>query len=459
MTHKPFAEIDPALEGANLAATPVPVKFGGSFNMDPALLVLPEGVDQAAISGASGQALSFSSELLSALTPGLPAGEMVARPEGMENVDPRLIAAGLDPAQMEKILASLAEHNRPAPQGVPFQQAQIPAVTTVANAQLPAPVVAPSGDVAIATVVFQPAPTGTTINSQAALSDVVVKTTAPVTESGALDSMITTEDGFDPLEFRLAQKPSRYNSVAPFVVSAATAEVSGSQTTSTPTAAAPQVVKGQMNQQAQVDATPAFTSAFADASNGLLPDSGLLANDGAMVSATGSALPVQLNTLTNSVLQNVTATQSHPATQAVAAAMNKLAQNGSSSQTLAIQLDPPDLGRVHLKMKIEKGEPLKVHIVLEKADAFALLQRDAHALENALNQAGIKTDSSTLSFDLARDQTAFQQAMSDGGRGNNQNGQSWSASQSGMSGNEVEDTRMMVFTDPETGLVHYNIYA
>ena len=110
-------------------------------------------------------------------------------------------------------------------------------------------------------------------------------------------------------------------------------------------------------------------------------------------------------------------------------------------------------------MKIEKGEPLKVHIVLEKADAFALLQRDAHALENALNQAGIKTDSSTLSFDLARDQTAFQQAMSDGGRGNNQNGQSWSASQSGMSGGEVEDTRMMVFTDPETGLVHYNIYA
>jgi hypothetical protein len=104
-------------------------------------------------------------------------------------------------------------------------------------------------------------------------------------------------------------------------------------------------------------------------------------------------------------------------------------------------------------MKYEKGEPLKVHVVLEKADTLAMFQRDAHALENALNQAGLKTDGSSLSFNLAQDNSAFQQAMSDQGHsGRNGNG-SWMADGPA----EIIETRMSVFTDPETGLTHYNL--
>jgi flagellar hook-length control protein FliK len=269
--------------------------------------------------------------------------------------------------------------------------------------------------------------------------------------------VMTESEDFDPVEFRLAMKPSRYGTVNPYQQSATPpppAAASTSSGASSAQADASAVIKGAM-QQSAANATqgPAFASVFSTDASAL----GFLnvANDFDLMpgSPALSSTPIQSGGLTNPVLQNVSAAQSHPATQAVAALIVKNAQNNTGPQTLAIQLDPPELGRLQLKMKYEKGEPLKVHVVLEKADTLAMFQRDAHALENALNQAGLKTDGSSLSFNLAQDNSAFQQTLSDQGHSGQHRNDGWTADGSA----DVIETKMSVFTDPDTGLTHYNL--
>ena len=106
-----FAATSPVPE--DRAPIAVPVSFGGTFNMDPSMLVLPDGVDAASLLLNADANTTFSAELLAALTPGVPTdvaaigvvdGEAVVQLEG----DPRLIATGLDPAQIQALVARLA---------------------------------------------------------------------------------------------------------------------------------------------------------------------------------------------------------------------------------------------------------------------------------------------------------------------------------------------------------------
>jgi hypothetical protein len=46
---------------------------------------------------------------------------------------------------------------------------------------------------------------------------------------------------------------------------------------------------------------------------------------------------------------------------------------------------------------------LRVRIVVERADTFDMMTRDARALERALQDAGVKTQDGGLSFDLKGD--------------------------------------------------------
>ncbi|MBP9050880.1 MAG: hypothetical protein KBF91_06660, partial [Alphaproteobacteria bacterium] len=88
--------------------------------------------------------------------------------------------------------------------------------------------------------------------------------------------------------------------------------------------------------------------------------------------------------------------------------------------------------------------------------------RDSHALQSALDQAGLKTDSASLSFELSQDGSAFQQAL---GGGQNQSGSSSSGKRWTASSNQNVDlsqlppieTVMDLSTDPKTGLTRYNL--
>jgi flagellar hook-length control protein FliK len=74
-----------------------------------------------------------------------------------------------------------------------------------------------------------------------------------------------------------------------------------------------------------------------------------------------------------------------------------------------LRLDPPELGRVDVRMEVSSEGKLSAVIAVERPETLDLLQRDSRALEKSLAEAGLKTDSNSLSFSLK------------GGRHENQN--------------------------------------
>jgi flagellar hook-length control protein FliK len=77
-----------------------------------------------------------------------------------------------------------------------------------------------------------------------------------------------------------------------------------------------------------------------------------------------------------------------------------------ASQALAgkhrfeIRLDPPELGRIDVKLDIDRDGNTTTRLVVERSETLDLLKRDANQLERALQQAGLKTSDSGLEFSL-----------------------------------------------------------
>lgn len=68
--------------------------------------------------------------------------------------------------------------------------------------------------------------------------------------------------------------------------------------------------------------------------------------------------------------------------------------------TFKLTLNPPELGRVEARLEFSGDRVVKAHIVAENRETLNLLQRDAHILEKALSESGLRTDSGSLSFSL-----------------------------------------------------------
>jgi hypothetical protein len=65
-----------------------------------------------------------------------------------------------------------------------------------------------------------------------------------------------------------------------------------------------------------------------------------------------------------------------------------------------IQLDPAELGRIDVRLSIDRHGAVTSHVVVEKAETLDLLRRDAQQLQRALDDAGLKTGSGGLQFSL-----------------------------------------------------------
>ena len=87
-----------------------------------------------------------------------------------------------------------------------------------------------------------------------------------------------------------------------------------------------------------------------------------------------------------------------PATDQVSVQLRKAVDNGESK--LRIQLRPHDLGKVEVKLDITGDGRAKVLVMAERPETLEILQRDSRVLERALQDAGLKTDQNSLSFDL-----------------------------------------------------------
>ncbi len=148
-----------------------------------------------------------------------------------------------------------------------------------------------------------------------------------------------------------------------------------------------------------------------------------------------------------------TASQPHPATQMVAATIQKTALNGDTD--LSLQLDPPDLGRVDVRMTFGKDKTVKAVVTAEKPETYMMMQRDAQILERALQDAGLDADGG-LSFELAEHGFDFNHNNQRGG-GHDHGGTGSNAQNSGNI--EIIETTMTWLVDPETGHTRYDIWA
>jgi len=86
----------------------------------------------------------------------------------------------------------------------------------------------------------------------------------------------------------------------------------------------------------------------------------------------------------------------------LAVAIAARAQEGSNQ--FDIRLDPPELGRIDVRLDVDSSGQVTSHVTVERADTLELLQNQQPQLERALEQAGLKTADNGLSFSL-RDQS------------------------------------------------------
>ena len=86
------------------------------------------------------------------------------------------------------------------------------------------------------------------------------------------------------------------------------------------------------------------------------------------------------------------------------------AQAGNSR--FEIRLDPAELGRVDVRIEVDRHGNVTSHLTVEKPETLAMLRNDAPQLQRALDDAGLKTSDSGLQFSL-RDQSSGQNQNSD----------------------------------------------
>jgi chemotaxis protein MotD len=89
---------------------------------------------------------------------------------------------------------------------------------------------------------------------------------------------------------------------------------------------------------------------------------------------------------------------------------------GGSSR-FEIRLDPAELGRIDVRLDVDKHGNVTSHLTVERPATLDMLRNDAPRLQQALEDAGLKTGDSGLQFSL-RDQSSSGQ-NSDNGSGRN----------------------------------------
>lgn len=99
-------------------------------------------------------------------------------------------------------------------------------------------------------------------------------------------------------------------------------------------------------------------------------------------------------------------------TEQIAVQVQKAVAQGQDRIT--IQLKPAELGRVEIKLDVMQDGRVAATIVADRPETLDLLQRDARGLQQALQDAGLKANSGSLSFNLGGGNGSNGQQAGDG---------------------------------------------
>lgn len=90
----------------------------------------------------------------------------------------------------------------------------------------------------------------------------------------------------------------------------------------------------------------------------------------------------------------------------------------AGSNQFEIRLDPKDLGRIDVNLDIDKATgAVQAHLVVDRPETLALLQRDAANLQQALAQAGLSAGDGSINLSLRGDGAASGQSNGSGADG------------------------------------------
>src|SRR6266513_6128890 len=111
---------------------------------------------------------------------------------------------------------------------------------------------------------------------------------------------------------------------------------------------------------------------------------------------------------------NVAAASNAPITlSGLAVEIAASAHSGKSH--FEIRLDPAELGRIDVRIDVDRSGQVTSHLTVEKPETLSMLRQDAPQLQRQLDDAGFKTGNGGLQFSL-RDQSSSGQDGNETGR-------------------------------------------
>jgi hypothetical protein len=103
----------------------------------------------------------------------------------------------------------------------------------------------------------------------------------------------------------------------------------------------------------------------------------------------------------------------HPASPAVpmaGLAVEIATQAHDGKRQFEIRLDPPELGRIDVRLEVDRDGHAKSRLIADRTATLDLLRREAPQLERALAQAGLKMSDNALEFALRQHAFAREEA-------------------------------------------------
>jgi flagellar hook-length control protein FliK len=88
----------------------------------------------------------------------------------------------------------------------------------------------------------------------------------------------------------------------------------------------------------------------------------------------------------------------------------------SGKSHFEIRLDPADLGRIDVRIDVDRNGQVTSHLTVEKPETLSMLRQDAPQLQQALDDAGFKTGGGGLQFSLRDQSSSGQNSGNDNGR-------------------------------------------
>ena len=189
----------------------------------------------------------------------------------------------------------------------------------------------------------------------------------------------------------------------------ATAPAESGRTVQQPGAAGPEIANNALGDAAKTPG-PSLQSSSAPSSHG---KSSILATAQASAPAVdasaqaATALPQQVSSVASTTQAGPgSVTQATGAPVPVSGLAVEIAAFVQSGKTrFEVRLDPADLGRIDVRIDVDRNGQVTSHLTVEKPETLSMLRQDAPQLQQALSDAGLKTNSSGLQFSL-RDQSS-----------------------------------------------------